>query len=46
MDYASLWWMVILFVAFVGIVLWVYRSRAKKQYEEMGKIPLERDGEE
>ena len=39
------WWTVVLVVAFVGLVVWVFWPRRKKKMEEHGKIPLRNDDE-
>jgi cbb3-type cytochrome oxidase subunit 3 len=34
--------LVLFFVVFVGIVIWAYRRSARKHYEYMSKLPLDR----
>ena len=36
-------WLLYLFVGFVGIVAWVMRPRARERYESYGRIPLDED---
>ena len=31
----------VLLLAFVGIIVWVYRRSARKRYERFGELPLE-----
>jgi cbb3-type cytochrome oxidase subunit 3 len=40
---AETWWLILGVVLFVGIILFVYRRGAKKEYDEDGKIPLDND---
>ena len=40
---AETWWLVLGVILFVGIILFVYRRGAKKEYDEDGKIPLDND---
>ncbi len=42
-QFADTWGLVLLVVAFVGIVVFVFRRRAKKKHEEAARIPLKRD---
>lgn len=43
MEYAWLWWTLLLLVTFVGIVAYVYRGRAKRRYQEDARIPFQED---
>ena len=45
MDMAVLhsWWTVAMLVAFIGIVLWAFSGRRRKQFEEAANIPLDDD---
>lgn len=45
-DIARELWVVWLIVLFVGIVIWAYRPRSKKSFEEQGKIPFRDDNGE
>ena len=40
---AETWWLILGVVLFVGIILFVYRRGAKKEYDDDGKIPLDND---
>lgn len=33
----------IFFVAFIGILAWVYRKAGQKHYQKMGQIPLNQE---
>ncbi|MFV8834144.1 cbb3-type cytochrome c oxidase subunit 3 [Aquisalimonas sp.] len=33
----------VLLIAFIGIVVWAYSSRRKKDFEEAARLPLEDD---
>lgn len=39
------WWTVVLVIAFVGLVAWVFWPKRKRKMEEHGKIPLRKDDE-
>ncbi|MEJ2513992.1 MAG: cbb3-type cytochrome c oxidase subunit 3 [Gammaproteobacteria bacterium] len=34
-----------LMIAFVGVVIWAYSSRRRKDFEEASQLPLEEDSE-
>ena len=34
-------WTVLMFVLFIGIVIWAYSSRRKTQFDAAARIPLE-----
>jgi cytochrome c oxidase cbb3-type subunit 4 len=36
-------WTVLLLILFIGIVLWVFSSRRKKQFDAAARLPLEDD---
>ena len=36
-------WTVIVFVVFIGIVLWAYSSRRKKDFDEASRLVLDDD---
>ncbi len=36
-------WTVILFVVFIGIVVWAYSSRRKKDFDEAARLALDDD---
>lgn len=36
-------WTVIVFVVFIGIVLWAYSGRRKKDFDEAARLPLDDD---
>ena len=52
MDLGALWeslgsvWLVLLVVAFVIVVAWVYWPSNKKRFDEASRIPLEDDKED
>ena len=37
------WWTLALLVIFVGIVIWAYSGKRKKDFDEAARIPLEDD---
>ena len=37
------WWTVVLLITFVGIVIWAFSGKRKKDFEEAARIPLEDD---
>ncbi len=37
------WWTVFVFVLFIAIVVWVFRGKRKKGFEQAARIPLEDD---
>lgn len=37
------WWTVFVFVLFIAIVVWVYRSNRKQGFDEAARMPLEDD---
>jgi len=39
-------WTVIVFVLFIGIVLWVWNSRNKDKYEEAANIPFNEEDDD
>ena len=39
-------WVVWLMILFVGIVVWVYWPKRKRELEDHGRIPLRDDGED
>ncbi len=39
-EFADSWMLLVLFVIFVGIVIWVFRPSAKKTYEDTAEIPF------
>lgn len=49
MDYTTLrhfadsWGLLFMFLVFLGVIVFVFRRGAKRQYEEYGKIPLKDD---
>lgn len=40
-NMAGFWWMVLLFVTFLGIILYVFRAGAKRRYQADAEIPFE-----
>jgi len=36
-------WTLALFLVFVGIVLWAWSSKRKKQFDEAARLPLDDD---
>ena len=36
-------WTVVLFVVFIGIVVWAYSSRRKKDFDEAARLALDDD---
>ncbi len=36
-------WTVIVFVVFIGIVIWAYSSRRKKDFDEAARLALDED---
>ncbi len=38
-------WTVVLFVIFIGIVLWAWSSKRKKRFDEAARLPLDDDEE-
>lgn len=36
-------WTVIVFVIFIGIVLWAFSGRRKKDFDEAARLPLDDD---
>lgn len=38
-------WTILVFVVFIGIVLWAYSSRRKKDFDEASRLPLEEDND-
>jgi cytochrome c oxidase cbb3-type subunit 4 len=46
MDFAHIYqsiWTVIVFVLFVGIVIWAWSSKNKAAFDEAARIPMEDD---
>ena len=39
-------WTVILFIVFVGIVIWAYSSRRKKDFDEAARLALDDDDQQ
>ena len=39
-------WTLVIAALFVAIVIWAYRGKRKKYFEEAGNIPLEEDPDE
>jgi cytochrome c oxidase cbb3-type subunit 4 len=39
------WWTVLLLVVFIGIVVWAYSGKRKKEFDEAARIPLDEDDE-
>jgi cytochrome c oxidase cbb3-type subunit 4 len=39
------WWTVLLLAVFIGIVVWAYSSKRKKDFDEAARIPLDDDEE-
>ena len=37
------WWTLALLVTFVGIVIWAFSSRRRKDFEQAARIPLDDD---
>lgn len=37
------WWMVLMFVLFIGIVIWAYSGRRKRAFDAAARMPLEDD---
>ncbi len=52
MDFVALaeelrsWWVVWLFIVFVGVVFWAYRPKNKKRFEEAARIPFKDETED
>ncbi|MEK8088824.1 cbb3-type cytochrome c oxidase subunit 3 [Thermithiobacillus plumbiphilus] len=40
-NMAGFWWMVLLFIVFLGIILYVFRAGASKRYRADAEIPFE-----
>lgn len=38
------WFTVVLLVLFIGIVIWAYSSRRKKDFDEAARLPFSGDG--
>ena len=36
-------WTLLLFLVFIGIVIWAWSSKRKKRFDEAAKLPLEDD---
>ena len=43
---AKAWMTVVMLVVFVGIVIWAYSSKRKKQFDEAARSVLEEDAHE
>ena len=45
MDLATLHsvWTIVVFVAFIGIVIWAWSSKRKRVFDEAARIPLDED---
>ena len=41
---AKAWMTVVMLVVFIGIVIWAYSSKRKKQFDEAARSVLEDDG--
>ena len=41
---AKAWMSVVMLVVFIGIVMWAYSSKRKKQFDEAARSVLEDDG--
>ncbi|MEO9780761.1 MAG: cbb3-type cytochrome c oxidase subunit 3 [Sedimentitalea sp.] len=39
-QFADSWMLLLMFVFFIGIVLWVFRPGSKKTYEDTANIPF------
>ncbi|WP_037314997.1 CcoQ/FixQ family Cbb3-type cytochrome c oxidase assembly chaperone [Ruegeria halocynthiae] len=39
-QFADSWMLLLLFVFFVGIVIWVFRPGASKEYQDTANIPF------
>ena len=39
------WWTVLLLVVFIGIVIWAFSARRKKDFDEAARLPLDDDEE-
>lgn len=37
------WWTVLLFVTFIGIVVWAFQSARKGDFDEAARLPLDDD---
>ena len=52
MDLGALWevvgplWLILLIVAFIAIVAWVFWPKNKKRFEKAARIPLEDEKED
>ncbi|VAW12322.1 hypothetical protein MNBD_ALPHA09-730 [hydrothermal vent metagenome] len=42
-KFADFWGMLFLFTAFIGVVAFVFRPRARSTYEDCGNIPFKDD---
>ena len=42
-TYAPIVGLLFFFMVFVGIAIWAWRPSAKKNFEQLGKIPLRED---
>jgi len=36
-------WTVVMFIVFIGIVVWAWSAKRKKQFDEAARLPLEDD---
>jgi cytochrome c oxidase cbb3-type subunit IV len=45
MDFALIHsiWTVMMFILFIGIVVWAWSAKRKKQFDEAARLPLEDD---
>ncbi|KFE33705.1 CcoQ/FixQ family Cbb3-type cytochrome c oxidase assembly chaperone [Thioclava atlantica] len=39
-EFADSWFLIFLFVFFIGVFLWVFRPGARKTYEDTSAIPF------
>ena len=39
-QFADSWMLLVLFVFFIGVVIWVFRPGARKTYEDPANIPF------
>lgn len=40
-NISGVWWMALLFIAFLGVVFYVFRAGAKGRYQADAEIPFE-----
>lgn len=42
-EFADSWMLLVLFVFFVGVIFWVFRPGATKEYRDTASIPFRHD---